>query len=48
MADSTFADPDVNTFARLDGLGLRVVGQFLESDRAVLKYRIVDADQQCR
>ena len=35
MADSTFADPDVTTFARLDGLGLRVVGQFLEPDRAV-------------
>jgi len=23
MADSTFADPDVTTFARLDGLGLQ-------------------------
>src|SRR4029078_7011569 len=44
MADSTFADPDVTTFARLDGLGLRVVGQFLEPDRAVLECRGVDAD----
>jgi transposase len=48
MADSTFADPDVTTFARLDGLGLRVVGQFLEPDRAVLECRVVDADQRCR
>jgi transposase len=48
MADSTFADPDVTTFARLDGLGLRVVGQFLEPDRAILECRVVDADQQCR
>jgi hypothetical protein len=35
MADSTFADTDVTTFARLDGLGLQVLGQFLESDRAI-------------
>src|SRR6478672_2253382 len=48
MADSTFADPDVTTFARLDGLGLRVVGQSLEPDRAILECRVVDADQQCR
>src|SRR6476619_2555316 len=48
MADSTFADPDVTTFARLDGLGLRVVGQFLEPDRAILECSVVDADQRCR
>jgi transposase len=48
MADSTFADPDVTTFVRLDGLGLRVVGQFLEPDRAILQCRVVDADQRCR
>ena len=48
MADSTFADPDVTTFARLDGLGLQVVGQFLEPDRAILRCRVVDADRRCR
>ncbi len=36
MADATFATPDLTTFARLDGLGLQVTGQFLEPDRAVL------------
>ena len=31
MVDSTFSNPDVNTFARMDGLGPQVVGQFLET-----------------
>lgn len=48
MPDSTFATPDVTTFARLDGLGLKVVGQFLEPDRAVLACRVVDPDPVCR
>ena len=48
MADATFADPDVTTFARLDGLGLRVTGQFLEPDRAVLECRVVSDDTGCR
>ena len=43
-----FRDPDVTTFARLDGLGLQVTGQFLEPDRAVLGCRVVDADDVCR
>lgn len=47
MADATFADPDLTTFARLDGLGLQVVGQFLEPDRAVLSCRVVDPDDRC-
>jgi hypothetical protein len=48
MADATFADPDVTTFARLDGLGLRVTGQFLEPDRTVLECRVVGEDARCR
>ncbi|MFF0991630.1 ISL3 family transposase [Kocuria nitroreducens] len=48
MPDATFACPDVTTFARLDELGLEVVGQRLEPDRAVLACRIVAADQWCR
>jgi len=48
MSDATFADPDLTTFARLDGLGLQVVGQFLEPDRAILACRVTDANRTCR
>jgi len=48
VLDATFADPDVTTFARLDGLGLRVTGQFLEPDRTVLECRVVGDDPDCR
>jgi len=48
MTDSTFATPDVTTFARLDGLDLQVVGQFLEPDRAVLACRVAEDDGTCR
>ena len=52
MPDATvpagFGRPDLTTFARLDGLGLAVVGQRLEPDRAVLACRVVEPDQWCR
>jgi len=48
VPDATFACPDLTTFARLDELGLEVVGQRLEPDRAVLACRVVDPDQWCR
>jgi transposase len=48
VPDATFACPDLTTFARLDGLGLEVVGQRLEPDRAVLACRVVEPDQWCR
>ena len=48
MSDATFACPDLTTFARLDELGLEVVGQRLEPDRAVLACRVVEPDQWCR
>jgi transposase len=48
MLDATFTRPDLTTFARLDELGLQVVGQRLEPDRAVLACRVVEADQWCR
>ena len=48
MVDSTFSVPDVTTFARLDGLGLRVTGQFLEPGRTVLECRVVGDDAGCR
>ena len=42
VPDATFACPDLTTFARLDELGLEVVGQRLEPDRAVLACRVVE------
>ncbi|MGZ5405665.1 MAG: ISL3 family transposase [Nocardioides sp.] len=48
MPDATFARPDLTTFAGLDELGLVVVGQRLERDRAVLACRVLDPDQWCR
>ena len=48
MRDATFACPDLSTFARLDELGLVVIGQRLEPDRAVLACRVAEPDQWCR
>ncbi len=48
MPDATFACPELTTFCRLDELGLAVVGQRLEPDRAVLACRVVEPDAWCR
>ncbi len=48
MPDATFACADLTTFCRLDELGLEVVGQRLEPDRAVLACRVVEPDSWCR
>ena len=48
MSDATFACPDLTTFCRLEELGLEVVGQRLEPDRAVLACRVVEPDRWCR
>ena len=48
MPDATFACPDLTTFCRLNELDLEVVGQRLESDRAVLACRVVEPDEWCR
>ena len=48
MLDATFAGPDLTTFCRLDELGLEVVGQQLQTDRAVLACRVTDPDRWCR
>ena len=48
MPDATFDRPDLTTFVRLDELGLDVVGQRLEPNRAVLACRIVEPDEWCR
>jgi transposase len=42
-----FGRPDLTIFARLDGLGLSVIGQRLEPDRAVLSCRVVEPDRWC-
>jgi len=48
VPDVTFVRPDLSTFARLDELGLEVLGQRLEPGRAVLACRVVEPDQWCR
>ncbi len=48
VPDATFARPDLTTFCRLDELGLEVLGQRLEPDRAVLACRVLEADMWCR
>lgn len=48
MRNATFACPDLTSFTGLDDLGLEVVGQRLEPDRAVLACRVLEADGWCR
>jgi transposase len=48
VPDATFACPDLSTFCGLDELGLEVIGQRLDPERAVLACRVVEADQWCR
>jgi transposase len=48
VLDATFTSPDLTTFCRLDELGLEVVGQRLDPDRAVLACRVVAPDSWCR
>jgi len=48
VPDATFACPDLTTFCRLEELGLEVLGQRLDPDRAVLACRVVEPDQWCR
>lgn len=47
-SDEGFSCPDLTTFCRLDELGLQVVGQRLEPDRAVLACRVLEPDRWCR
>ena len=48
MSNTVFDRPDLSAFARLDGLGLEVTGQRIESDHAVLACRIIGEDWWCR
>jgi transposase len=49
MPDATFCGPDLTTFCRLDELGLRVVGQLIKPDRAVLACQAEEGelDRRC-
>ena len=48
MLDATaFTRPSLNSFCRLDELGLVVVGQRLEPKRAVLACRVAQDDRWC-
>jgi hypothetical protein len=50
VLDATFVRPDLGAFCRLDELGLEVITQRLEPDRAVLACRPVpgEFDRWCR
>jgi transposase len=48
VSDATFAPPNLTSFCRLDELGLDVIGQRLEPERAVLTCRVVESDRWCR
>ena len=48
VSHATFAAPDLTTFARLDDLGLVVVGQRVLPDRCEVACRVVDDDRWCR
>ena len=45
MSNTTFDCPDLSAFTSLDNLGLEVTGWRVESDCAVLAWRIVGEDR---
>jgi transposase len=45
VLDATYSRPDLTTFARVDELGLEVIGQRLEPTQAVLACRVVVSDE---
>lgn len=47
MRHATFSTPDLTVFCRLDALGLEVIGQRVEPDRAWLECRVVEPDDFC-
>ena len=48
MPDATFTRPDLTTFTGLDDLGLEVIAQLVQPDRAVLACRVLEPDDWCR
>lgn len=47
MSQLTFFAPDLTAFCRLGELGLEVIGQRVEPDRAVLSCRVAEPDDWC-
>jgi transposase len=47
MPDVTFSCPDLDSFCRLDALGLTVTGQHVGPDHAVLACRVLEPDDWC-
>ncbi len=47
MSDVTFCCPDLDSFCRLDRLGLTAVGQHVGDDGAVLACRVLEPDDWC-
>lgn len=47
MFNATFSSPDLDSFCRLDRLGLSVIGQQLHDDHAVLQCRVLEPDEWC-
>ena len=47
LSHATFGAPDLTTFCNLDALGLTVMGQRIDVDRAVLECRVADPDDRC-
>ncbi len=48
MPHATFSTPDLDSFCRLDRLGLSVTGQKIYDDHAVLQWRVLEPDDWCR
>ncbi|MDQ2816441.1 MAG: ISL3 family transposase [Actinomycetota bacterium] len=47
MSDATFSRPDLDSFCRLDRLGLTATGQHMGDDATVLACRVLEADDWC-
>jgi transposase len=47
MLNATFSCPDLDSFCRLDRLGLSVTGQQMQDDHAVLACRVLEPDDWC-
>jgi transposase len=47
LSNATFSRPDLDTFCRLDRLGLSVTGQQIRDDHSVLACRVLEPDDWC-
>jgi hypothetical protein len=47
MLNASFCRPDLDSFCRLDRLGLSVTGQQVDEDHSVLRCRVLEPDDWC-